>query len=213
MPPEPERTPSPPGREAAAPHTLLDDVQALLAGTLLVSLGVALLGRAHLVSGGVVGLVFLLHYLTGIGFGKLFFAVNLPFYVLAVRKMGWEFTLKTFCAVLLLSIFSELLPRVLRLESIHPLYAAVMGGLLMGVGLLILFRHKASLGGLNVLVLYVEERTGWRAGLVQLGFDAVILLSSALTISVGAVAISMLGAAVLNLSLAINHRRERYTAI
>ncbi|MBI4757049.1 MAG: YitT family protein [Betaproteobacteria bacterium] len=135
------------------------------------------------------------------------------FYLLAVRKMGWEFTLKTFCAVLLLSVFSELLPRVLRLESIHPLYAAVMGGLLMGVGLLILFRHKASLGGLNVLVLVVEERTGWRAGLVQLGFDAAILLASLAILPPSAVAISMLGAAVLNLSLAINHRRERYTAI
>ncbi|MGE5490437.1 MAG: YitT family protein [Actinomycetota bacterium] len=200
-------TPPPP------PHTLLEDAQALIAGTLLISLGVALLGHAGLITGGTVGLAFLLHYLTGISFGKLFFTINLPFYALALKKMGREFALKTLAAIALLSVLSELLPLVLHLESINPLYAATMGGLLMGVGILILFRHRASLGGLNVLVLYLQERFGWRAGLVQLGLDAAILLSSLLMIPAAAVAISLLGAAVLNISLAINHRPGRYMAI
>lgn len=200
-------TPPPP------PHTLLEDAQALLAGTLLISLGVALLGHAGLITGGTVGLAFLLHYLTGISFGKLFFAINLPFYALAMKKMGREFALKTLGAIALLSLLSELIPLVLQLERINGLYAAAMGGLLMGVGILILFRHRASLGGLNILVLYLQERFGWRAGLVQLGLDAAILLSSLLMIQATAVAVSLLGAAVLNISLAINHRPGRYMAI
>jgi uncharacterized membrane-anchored protein YitT (DUF2179 family) len=195
------------------PHSLLEDVQALLAGTLLISLGVALLGHAGLITGGTVGLAFLLHYLTGISFGKLFFAINLPFYFLAFRKMGKEFAVKTLSAIALLSVLSELLPFVFRVDSINPLYAATMGGLMMGVGILILFRHRASLGGLNVLVLFLQERYGWRAGLVQLCLDAAILLSSTLMIPVTAVAISLLGAFVLNVSLAINHRPGRYMAI
>jgi uncharacterized membrane-anchored protein YitT (DUF2179 family) len=194
-------------------HSLLEDVQALVTGTLLVSLGVALLGKAGLITGGTVGIAFLLHYLTGFSFGKLFFAVNLPFYFLALKKMGWKFTLKTFVAVFLLSAFSELLPLVFRLEALNPLYAAVMGGLLCGVGLLVLFRHKASLGGINVLVLYLQERYGLRAGLVQLGLDAAILLLSIPKISLASVAISLLGAAMLNLTLAVNHRPGRYMAI
>jgi uncharacterized membrane-anchored protein YitT (DUF2179 family) len=194
-------------------HTLLEDVQALLAGTLLVSLGVALIGAARLVTGGVVGLAFLLHYLTGVSFGKLFFLINLPFYLLAFKKLGREFVLKTFTAVALLSAFSELIPHVLSVGRIDAFYAATIGGLLMGVGLLILFRHSASLGGLNVLVLYIQERYGWRAGVVQLGLDAVILAASVPFISAPSVAISLIGAAVLNISLAINHRPGRYIAI
>lgn len=196
-----------------ARHTLFEDVQALVAGTLLVSLGVAMLGKAHLITGGTVGLAFLLHYLSGISFGKLFFAINLPFYYLAVKKMGWKFTLKTFSAILLLSVFSEVLPRVFTMDAVDPVYAAVMGGLLAGVGLLVLFRHQASLGGINVLVLFLQERYGLRAGAVQLGLDAVIMLASIQTISLGAVAVSLLGAAVLNLTLAINHKPGRYMAI
>lgn len=200
-------------RTAVQSHSLFEDIQALVTGTLLVSLGVALLGKAGLITGGTVGIAFLLHYVSGISFGKLFFLINLPFYYLAVKKMGWKFTLKTFGAVFLLSVFSELMPLVLRVDMLDPLYASIMGGLLCGVGLLVLFRHKASLGGINVLVLYLQERYGLRAGLVQLGLDAMILLLSTSRISVMAVLISLLGAAMLNLTLAINHRPGRYMAI
>ncbi|HEY0844858.1 MAG TPA: YitT family protein [Noviherbaspirillum sp.] len=205
------------GQAAPAPHmqqhTLFEDIQALVTGTLLVSLGVALLGKASLITGGTVGIAFLLHYVTGLSFGKLFFAINLPFYYLAVKKMGWKFTLKTFTAVFLLSAFSEFLPTVISLDALNPVYASVMGGLLCGVGLLVLFRHRASLGGINVLVLYLQERYGLRAGLVQLGLDAAILLMSVPRIGIGAVVISLLGAATLNMTLAINHKPGRYMAI
>ncbi|HYD63260.1 MAG TPA: YitT family protein [Noviherbaspirillum sp.] len=194
-------------------HSLFEDAQALLTGTLLVSLGVAMLGKASLITGGTVGIAFLLHYVTGISFGKLFFAINVPFYFLAVKKMGWKFTLKTFCAVFLLSAFSEMLPLMFSMEELNPVYGGAMGGLLCGVGLLVLFRHRASLGGINVLVLYLQERYGLRAGLVQLGLDATIMMLSIPLISWTAVAISLLGAAMLNLTLAINHKPGRYMAI
>ncbi|OGB25217.1 MAG: hypothetical protein A3I66_01145 [Burkholderiales bacterium RIFCSPLOWO2_02_FULL_57_36] len=194
-------------------HTLVEDVQALVAGTLLVSLGVALVGQAGLITGGIAGLCLLLHYSTGVGFGKLFFIISLPFYFFAFKKLGWQFTLKTFAAVMLLSLFSELLPLALRLQSVEPLYAATMGGLLMGVGLLVLFRHRASLGGFNILAVFLQERFGWRAGLVQLGLDLVILIASLSLIPLSAAATSLIGAVVLNLTLAVNHRPGRYLAI
>lgn len=199
--------------DALSRHSAFEDAQALVTGTLLVSLGVAFLGKAELVTGGTAGIAFLLHYLTGISFGKLFFAINLPFYALAVKKMGWKFTIKTFCAVALLSAFTELLPRVLHLDQLNIVYGSVMGGLLCGVGLLVLFRHRASLGGVNVLVLWLQERFGIRAGLVQLGLDAAVLLCAIPLISLSSVIISLLGAAMLNLILAINHRPGRYMAI
>jgi uncharacterized membrane-anchored protein YitT (DUF2179 family) len=194
-------------------HAVYEDIHAIIAGTLLVSLGVALLGKAGLITGGTVGIAFLLHYLTGVSFGKLFFLINLPFYYLAVKKLGWVFTAKTFCAVALMSAFSEFMPLVFRVASIDPFYAAVMGGLLAGVGLLVLFRHKASLGGVNVLVLFLQERYGFSAGLIQLGLDAAILLLSTTRIPLALVGVSLLGAAVLNTTLAINHRPGRYMAI
>lgn len=199
--------------QAIQRHTLVEDIQALIAGTLLVSLGVALIGHAGLITGGIAGLCLLLHYATGIGFGKLFFVLSLPFYIFSYKKLGWQFTLKTFGAILLLSVFSELLPLALQFQSVEPLYAAAMGGLLMGIGLLVLFRHKASLGGFNILVIFLQERFGWRAGLVQLALDVVILVASLSVIPLSGAAMSLVGAVMLNLTLAVNHRPGRYLAI
>lgn len=193
-------------------HSVLDDLQALVGGTMLVSLGVTLLNSAGLVTGGVTGLCLLLHYATGIAFGKMFFALSLPFYAFALRKLGWRFTLKTLGAVLLFSLSTELLPGVLQLARVHPLYAALMGGMLAGVGLLMLFRHRASLGGFNILCIYLQERFGWRAGLVQLAIDTLILLASLALLRPSAWLLSLAGTAVLNLTLAVNHRPGRYLA-
>ncbi|TFW10167.1 YitT family protein [Oxalobacteraceae bacterium OM1] len=185
----------------------------MASGTLLAALGVTLLGNAGLVTGGLVGAAFLLRHWTGFGFGPLFVALNLPFYVLAWRKKGAAFTLKTFTAVGVLSLLTEMMPRWLHLDGVEPVYAAVAGGVLAGVGLLILFRHNASLGGVNILVLWLQERFGWPAGWVQLGLDACILLTAFFVVGPTRATISLLGAATLNVTLALNHRPGRYMAV
>ena len=86
-------------------------------------------------------------------------------------------------------------------------------GILMGVGLLILFRHRTGLGGVNLIALYIQERFGWRAGYVQLGIDAVIMVCALFVLPPGKVALSLLGAAIMNMILAMNHRPGRYMAI
>ena len=199
--------PSPP------PHTALDDAQALLTGTLFVSLGLALFKHAGLVTGGTAGLAFVAHYATAVPFGVAFFFINLPFYALAWQRMGARFTLKTFAAVGLLSAFSEAMPVLLQLQQVQPVFAALGGGLLMGAGMLMLFRHHASLGGLNMVALWLQEQYGWRAGHVQLALDVLILLASTPWLSPLQLALSVAGAVALNMTLAINHRRGRYAAV
>ena len=199
----------------ATRHRLHEDIQALVTGTLFVALGVVMFGHAGLLTGGTAGIAFLIHYAYAddISFSLAFFVVNLPFYIFAWRRMGAAFTLKTFAAVALLSLFTHFLPRGLAFEHLSPPLAAVLGGLLCGTGMLILFRHRASLGGLNVLVLYLQERLGWRAGKVQMAIDSLIVLGAFWVADWERVALSVLGAVVLNLTLAINHRPGRYMAM
>jgi uncharacterized membrane-anchored protein YitT (DUF2179 family) len=194
-------------------HRPHEDVQALITGTLFVALGVVMFGRTGLLTGGTAGVAFLIHYATGWNFGLVFFLINLPFYGLAYKRMGKVFTLKTFVSVALLAGISNLLPQWISLGAINPVFASVAGGLLMGTGMLILFRHQASLGGFNVLALYLQERYGWRAGFIQMGLDcAIVALAFAVT-DWWHIALSILGAVMLNQTLAINHRKGRYVAI
>lgn len=202
---------APGGAAPLARHRPYEDLQALLAGTLFVALGVLLFGHAGLLSGGTAGLALLLHYQLGWEFGPAFFAVNLPFYAFAWWRMGPAFTFKTLGAVSLLSLFAWMLPRSLEIARLSEPLGAVLGGLLCGTGMLILFRHRASLGGLNVIVLFLQERLGWRAGKVQLVLDSLIILGGALLVAdMKRLALSVLAAVVMNLTLAINHRPGRY---
>jgi len=191
-------------------HRLYEDVLALLLGTLLASFGVTLYTEATLATGGVAGASMLLNYLTGYGFGPIFFVVNLPFYALAILRMGWPYTLRTFAAVALLSLFSRLTPGWIDIAALDPLYAAVTGGGLIGIGLLILFRHRAGLGGLNILALYLQDKGIMRAGWFQLAVDVAILIAAFFVLPLEKVVLSLVGAAVVNLILGINHKPGRY---
>lgn len=195
---------------AAQPHSRTEDAVAILTGVTLVSVGVAFIASAGLLTGGMTGLAFVLHYATGIGFGKLFFVLNLPFYWLALRKLGTGFTLKTFTAVALLSALAGLQSQFLQISQLHPAYAAITGGLIMGIGFLVLFRHRCSLGGVGILALYLQDRYGWRAGKVQMAVDCCIVLAALVTVEPQRVLWSVAGAVALNLVLAMNHRPGRY---
>lgn len=194
-------------------HSLFDDIQALLVAPLFMALGVVFLRKAGLLTGGMAGLAFLFHYLSGWRFGLLFFLVNLPFYIFAVRAMGWAFTFKTFVAVGLLSLYSEFIPDLLDVGTVNTAFAAVMGGLLSGISLLILIRHRSSLGGVGVLAIYLQDRYGLSAGRFQMAVDSCIVLASFFVVDPLRVGLSVLGAVVLNMVIAINHKPGRYMGI
>jgi len=62
----------------------------------------------------------------------------------------------------------------------------------------------------GIMAFYLQEEYGWRAGWVQLGFDLVLFGTALLILDPMLVLWSLLGAAVLNAIIAINHRRDRY---
>ncbi len=107
---------------------------------------------------------------------------------------------------------TEQMQHVIKIESIHPIFAALAGGMLIGVGLLIMFRHKSSLGGLGILALYLQNKFNIRAGNFGLLVDSIILTSSIFIFSIDLVILSVLGAITLNTLIAVNHKPGRYQA-
>lgn len=193
-------------------HSLLEDAQALVLGTALCALGVLFLTSAQLITGQTAGLGTLLTYATGWSFGLWFFVVNLPFYWLAWVRMGAQFTLKSFGAVALVSALSELFSQTITFAALPLWLAAPIAGALVGIGLIVIFRHGASLGGIGVLALYLQDRTGFKAGHTQLIFDGVLFVVALAFLPWQVVAWSLLGAVVTNLIIATNHRKDRYIA-
>jgi uncharacterized membrane-anchored protein YitT (DUF2179 family) len=194
-------------------HTLFEDALAMLTGTLFVAFGAVMYSKAVLLVGGIAGLALLLQYVSGLGFWVLFFLVNLPFYVMAWRRMGWQFTARTFVAVSLVSLLSRLTASWVDFSHLDPRYAAVMGGGLCGTGLLILFRHRTGLGGINILAILLQETWGIRAGYFQLAVDVAILAAAVFVLAPDHLLLSILGAVIVNTILAVNHKPGRYLGV
>lgn len=194
----------------APKHSIFDDVQGIIIGCIFASFGIAIFTHMNFLIGGTAGISFLTQYTTSLTFGPVFFIINIPFYWLAVKKLGWEFTIKTFLAVFMVSFLSEMIPFIFEFGEINPWFAALFGGFLIGSGLLMLFRHKASLGGLNILSIYVQEYFQISAGKFQMVADTLIISAAFFVVDWKALAFSILASVALNIILAINHKPGRY---
>ncbi len=217
MKPTPQPGPQPGPQTGPPPndgirHSLMEDAQGMALGTFFCALGLVVLTHLGLITGQTAGIAVILSYLTGWPFGVIFFVINLPFYLLAWFRLGPAFTVKSLITVSALSLATLLLPHGIAFATLDMALGAVLFGCLTGVGLLVLFRHGGSLGGLGILALIVQDRTGFRAGYVQLLADAVIFGAALLLFPASVVFWSLLGAVVLNLIIAFNHRRDRYIA-
>lgn len=191
-------------------HALYEDAMAIVMATLFIAFGVVIYAKVALVTGGTAGLALLVHHASGLGFWLVFSVVNLPFYALAIYRMGWRFAVRTFVAVTLVSVFARFMPGWVELGHLDPVFATIIGGGLMGTGLLMLFRHRTALGGINILAMFLQDRWGIRAGYVQLGLDLAILAGALFVLKPESLLLSGLGALVVNMILAINHRPGRY---
>jgi uncharacterized membrane-anchored protein YitT (DUF2179 family) len=193
-------------------HSPVDDAQGIAFGVTMAALGMHILTHMGFVTGQTAGLAVLIAHLTGLSFAAVYFAVTLPFLALAWHRMGARFALKTLVTTAALSGLVAVLPQWIELGRIEPAVAAILFGLLFGIAALAAIRHGGSFGGLSVLWIELQDRTGFPAGQAQLLSDVVIFGLAALVMPIDTLAYSFLGAAVFSLFLAVNHRRDRYIA-
>ncbi|MDZ4136174.1 MAG: YitT family protein [Paracoccaceae bacterium] len=193
-------------------HSLIEDAQGIAYGAGMAAFGIVILTHLGFVTGQTAGLAVLISYASGWHFAPVFFAVNLPFYWIGYRRMGLAFTLKTLVAVALVYGLTLVMPGWVSFSTLNPVFGALLFGAASGSALLALFRHGASLGGVGILALALQEKTGFRAGYTQLLFDAALFFAALFLRDLPTVAYSFLGAVVVNLMIALNHRRDRYIA-
>lgn len=194
------------------PHSGFDDAQGLVFGAAMAGFGAVLLASSGLITGQLAGLALLVTHATGWPFGPVYAVLSLPFYGLGLRRLGAGFFWRTIISVALLVVVTLMLPHLVVFSHLSPGAAAVLAGMISGAGLMALFRHRASLGGIGVVALDIQDRFGFRAGWVQMIFDAALFTAAFAMMPWQMVLWSGLGALVTNLVIAINHRHDRYRA-
>jgi uncharacterized membrane-anchored protein YitT (DUF2179 family) len=149
----------------------------IILGLFLTAAGIKLLTVHSLTFGGTAGVATLGAFMSEWSWGILFLTVNLPFFVLSIKKLGWTFSLSTFLCILLISIISDLMDYV-HFPMTSPVLAAVIAGILIGIGVSFVLNSGASLGGIHILALYLEQKSDINRG-VSLFVTDFIIVSSA----------------------------------
>lgn len=193
------------------PHSRIEDLYALVVGCILLTLGLVFLKAAGLVTGGIAGIALLVSYVVPLPPGLLFTIINIPFFLFAYRALGPGFMWKSMAVNAGIAALSVAMNLGLQIQHISPLFAAIVGGTVIGMGVLSLARHGAGVGGTGVLTLWLFKRYGINAGLSQIGFDVVILLASLSVIAPSRLAWSAVSAIAISGILIAWHRPGRYT--
>lgn len=155
----------------------------VLVGSVVMALGYSLfLIPFHLVPGGVSGISIIVNYLFKLPVGLLIIGLNVPVLLLSYRYLGRKYVLTTVVGMVISSLLIDLFHEIISLPrgTENPLLASIYGGLLLGLGLGLVFRGQASTGGSDVIGLILNKYTGLTVGISIMLTDFVIISASGL---------------------------------
>ena len=151
-------------------------------GTFLVAVAfVFFISPDKIVPGGIYGIAIMLHHLLGtpIGVTALFF--NIPLTLLGIKLLGPRFGAKTVVAFVLTSVFVDTLYYFHGSSPLVPgetLVSCIFGGLLIGIGVAMTFKAKASSGGSDVIAMILQKYTRLPVGQLMMMVDSSIVVLS-----------------------------------
>jgi len=134
----------------------------------------------HFVPGGVSGLAIILNYFFKLPVGAMIIVLNIPIFLFGLRTMGKKYVLKSLVGMIVSSVMIDVFYEALKVRSAtdNKVLAAIYGGILLGIGLGIVFRGRASTGGSDIVGMVVSKYTGISIGFGILVADFVIISAS-----------------------------------
>ncbi len=146
-------------------------------GSIIQALGIVLfLSPNKIAPGGFSGLSIIIYYLTGFPVGTMYFILNLPLFLIAGKKWGFNFIGLTLYGTIVSSFFIDLFSIYFSSLTSNPLLASIYGGVLVGIGVGIVFKNWGSTGGTDLLGQLIYSFTGLSFGTSMFILDTSIVL-------------------------------------
>ncbi|HPE99038.1 MAG TPA: YitT family protein [Bacteroidales bacterium] len=154
----------------------------ILIGSFIMAAGFVLfISPYKLAPGGVYGIAIVLHYLINTPIGLIGIAIDIPLTIIAIKILGPKFGVKTVAGFVLLSGWISLLEFTWGYKPLvegDPLLSSIFGGLLIGFGLGLIFKSKASSGGSDIIAMILNKYTKIPVGQLLIAVDAAIVMIS-----------------------------------
>lgn len=155
----------------------------ILSGSIIMGIGYALfLIPFHLVPGGLSGISIMLNYLFHLPVGLVIIVLNIPVLLISYRFLSRKYVFTTLAGMLSSSLLIDFFNQVLKWPkgTENMLLASIYGGLLLGLGLGLVFRGEASTGGSDVIGLILNKYLGVSVGMGIMITDFIIISASGL---------------------------------
>lgn len=153
----------------------------LVFGTFILALGYAFFMTPYkIIPGGIYGISIVLHHKLGFPVGLSALCFNLPLTLLGLKLLGPRFGVKTFIGFILTAFFTDGLVYVFGQDPLNlhdeVLLASIFGGVVMGVGVGLIFRSRASSGGSDVIASILSKYTKIPLGTQLMIVDSCIVV-------------------------------------
>lgn len=135
----------------------------------------------QITGGGVTGIGAIVYYATGIPIFLTYFSINLILLIAALKIVGFKFSVRTIYGVIAITLFFAVIPQAKTGTFVAPndnFMACVLGGLISGTGLGIVFLNNGSSGGTDIIAKIVNKYRNITLGRVLLYCDVLIICSS-----------------------------------
>lgn len=148
-----------------------------------------------IVPGGVYGIAIVIHYLTkgvfewapeGLPIGLMGLIMNIPLTIIGIKILGPRFGVKTVVGFVLSSVFMDGITYFYGEQPLatgDPLLSSVFGGVLVGLGLGLIFKSKATSGGSDIVAMIIAKYTKMPLGQLMILVDSTIVLVGLLVFS------------------------------
>jgi uncharacterized membrane-anchored protein YitT (DUF2179 family) len=148
-------------------------------GVLLTALGLDLfLIPNKIAAGGVSGIAIVIHYIAGVPVGITMLALNVPLFLLGIYRLGLKFGFRSLYGTVSLSLLVDVLSPHLPVLTKDPMLAGVFGGVLVGLGLGLVFRFRGTTGGTDLAAAVLRTYTGANVGQLLFLVDAMVVLAA-----------------------------------
>lgn len=158
----------------------IEDYIAITLGLVMFSLAWTLfIIPAQITGGGVSGIGAVLYYATGVPVGITYFLVNILLVAVAIKVLGASFGIKTIFSMIVVSVALTFSQQLVSKPIIDDIFlSAVLGGILSGVGLGIVFSKGGSTGGTDIIAAIIVKYRNISPGRVIMYCDVIIIVSS-----------------------------------
>lgn len=159
----------------------LADLALVILGSVIMGIGYSLfLIPHHFVPGGVSGIAMIVNYFTKLPVGMMILVLNIPVFLLGMKIMGKKYILRSLLGMVISSLFIDFFQEIIRIHSAtdNAILAAIYGGFMLGVGLGLVFRGRASTGGSDILGQILNRWTGMSMGIAIMLIDFFIISAS-----------------------------------